>query len=107
MASKKTAAILTIAGGVFYMVGGAVVAGLFYLLGSSSGLSGLGLSGSGSQSVCSFFPGFPCDSNATVSGIGGLGGTGGIDMSGVGSILLAIGPHNRRAHNLRRLAYQL
>jgi len=72
------------------VIGGVLLAGILYLLGSSSGLSSLGLGSSGSQSVCSFFPGFPCNSNATVPGLGGLG-TGGIDLNGLANILLAVG----------------
>src|SRR5208283_371737 len=90
MTSKKTAATLTIVGGVFYIIGGALVAGLVDLFSSSSGLSGLGLGGSGSQSVCSFFPGFPCDSNSTV-GLELGGGAGGFDAGGIADALLAIG----------------
>lgn len=91
MANKKTAAILTVIGGVFYVIGGIVVAGLFDLLGSS--FSGLSSEGSGGQSVCSFFSGFPCDSNTTISSLGGLGsfGTGGLDLSGFVDLFLAGG----------------
>lgn len=64
MASKKTAAILTMVGGIFYVIGGAVVASALDLLGS-----GLG-SGSLSQLGCDSF----CSSDTTNTGNLGLGG---------------------------------
>ncbi len=64
MASKKTAAILTMVGGIFYVIGGAVVASALDLLGS-----GLG-SGSLSQLGCGSF----CSSDTTNAGNLGLGG---------------------------------
>lgn len=68
------------------MVGGVVVAGVVSLLGSSSGLSDLGL-GSGSLNVCSLAPGFPCESNSSIAGLGGAG----LDLAGIANTLLAIG----------------
>jgi hypothetical protein len=94
MASKKTAAILTIVGGVFYILGGVVLAGLVELLNSASGLSSLGLGGSGSTNICDLFgAGDFCgpNSNTTLTGSGIFGGSGGLDLGGVANIILAIG----------------
>jgi zinc ribbon protein len=89
MTSKKTAAILTIVGGVFYIIGGAVIAAL---LSSVSSLGGLGLGDSGTNSVCQLFGagGFCAPTNSTSPGFGNLG-AGGLDLGGIADILLAVG----------------
>jgi zinc-ribbon domain len=84
---------LTIAGGVFYVLGGAVVA---LLVGSLSSLGGgLGL---GSDGVCSLMPGFPCTN--TLPSLSGSGVSGsGLDLLGyavagfgiVAGILIIVG----------------
>lgn len=81
MATKRTAAILTIVGGVFYILGGAVVAALFDLLGSGfgSGSSGVGdLFGCGSL----------CGNSTSFDGYS-LGG--GLDLGGLADALLVFG----------------
>jgi zinc-ribbon domain len=81
LATKKTAAILAVIGGVFYMIGGALVAAL---LGSvSSGLGGLGSAGG-----ISFLGPFEVDNSNTSSGLGGLGMG---NLSGLTDVILAIG----------------
>jgi hypothetical protein len=84
LTSKKTAAILTIIGGVFYIIGGATVAGLVGLVGTLGSVPG-----GGSAGVCQFVAPFPCNSNSTISGLGS--GFGSFNTAGIADILLAIG----------------
>lgn len=86
MASKKTAAILTMVGGIFYIIGGIALAGLVLLFSSL----GSGLTGSGSENVCSFISSFPCDSNVNATGIDGFGGFG-AGLGAIANIILVIG----------------
>lgn len=96
MATNGTASILTIVGGIFYVIGGAVVA---LIVGSLSSLSG-GLGGFGFN-TCSILAqvGSSCGSSSTSSGsIGALGGSGidslGYAVAGFGilvGILIVVG----------------
>jgi hypothetical protein len=74
-------------GGIFYIIGGALLAALVGFLGSGSDLLGSGSVGTGG--VCAFVAPFPCDSNSSASAFGS--GVGNVDMGGIADILLAVG----------------
>jgi hypothetical protein len=89
LASKKTAALLTVIAGVFYIIGGTLLAGLIGLV-SSLG-SGFGsTAGSNFLDICASVQPFPCNTNSTFADLGNFGGLG----SGLGviaDIILAVG----------------
>ncbi len=83
MVTKKTAAILTVVGGIFYMIGGALVAALL-----SSVSSGLGSGLLGGVGGNYYIGPFAVDNANSTFGLGGLGSG---SVNAITDVILAIG----------------